>query len=142
MSSGIIWAIIAGGGFGIFQIVNRRAVRQIDIYVGTLILLAVSAVILGVLSFLTEDVALWGQIGWQAILYFGLAGFIHFFLGWTLLSISQKRIGAARTGAIMGGTPLFATAIGLLFFQEMLTPPTILGIILVVIGVYVVTTGK
>ena len=42
--------------------------------------------------------------------YFGLAGFIHFFVGWTLLSISQKRIGAARTSAIMGVTPFFASA--------------------------------
>ena len=141
MSSGIIWAIVAGTGFGIFQIVNRRAVRQMDIYVGTLILLAVSAVILAVLSFLTEDVALWGQIGWQAVLYFGLAGFIHFFVGWTLLSISQKRIGAARTGAIMGATPLFATAIGLLFFGEVLAWPTLLGVLVVVTGVYIVTTG-
>ena len=141
MSSGIIWAIVAGCGFGIFQTVNRRAVRQMDVYVGTLILLAVSSVILGIFSWQTEDVGLWSQITGEALLFFGLAGFIHFFLGWTLLSISQKRIGAARTGAIMGATPVFGTLIGLLWFNEMLGLMTLVGIALVMLGVYIVTTA-
>jgi len=141
MSSGIFWAIVAGCAFGLFQTVNRRAVRQIDIYLGTLILLTISALILGALAWFTEDAALWGQVTGSAILWFGLAGLIHFFLGWTLLSMSQKRIGAARTGAIMGATPVFGTIIGQLWFNEVLAPPTLLGIGLVIVGVYVVTTA-
>ena len=44
--SGIIWAIIAGIGFGLFQILNRKAGSQIDALRGTFSLLAISAIVL------------------------------------------------------------------------------------------------
>ncbi len=78
----------------------------------------------------------------QGIFYFAVAGMIHFVLGWTLLTISQNRIGASRTSALVGTAPFFATLIGYLFFQEVLSFLTIIGIILVVIGIYIVTNNK
>jgi len=78
----------------------------------------------------------------QGIIYFAVAGIIHFVLGWTLLTVSQNRIGASRTSALVGTAPFFATLIGYLFFQEILSFHTILGIILVVSGIYLVTYTK
>ena len=78
----------------------------------------------------------------QGIFYFAVAGIIHFVLGWTLLTVSQNRIGASRTSALVGTAPFFATLIGYLFFQEILSFHTILGIILVVSGIYLVTYNK
>jgi len=77
----------------------------------------------------------------MAYVNFGLAGFVHFFLGWTFLTLSQKLVGAARTGALIGTAPLFAFAVGLVFFGEVLSLPVIIGVILVISGVYLVSNG-
>jgi drug/metabolite transporter (DMT)-like permease len=133
--------MVAGVGFGVFQSFNRRSGRSIDAYLSTFILLLVSAAILVAASILTEDLSLLWDAPLRAIASFGLAGFIHFFLGWTLLTLSQKRVGAARTGALIGATPLFAFVVGVVAFGEFLSWPIVLGIILVISGVYLVSNG-
>lgn len=139
--TGVLWAIVAGVGFGVFQSFNRRSGRSIDAYLSTFILLLVSAAILVAASILTEDLSLLRDAPWSAIASFGLAGLIHFLLGWTLISLSQKRVGAARTGALIGATPLFAFVVGLVAFGEFLSLPVMVGIILVISGVYLVSNG-
>lgn len=136
--TGALWATISGIGFGFFQVFNRRGGRYFDPYVATFILLLVSAVIMGFGSLLTEDLSLLLNVPWYAYVNFGLAGLIHFFIGWTLLTISQHKVGAARTGALVGATPLFATFIAALAFKEYLRLPIIIGVATVVGGVYLV----
>jgi drug/metabolite transporter (DMT)-like permease len=139
--SGIIWAIIAGIGFGLFQILNRKAGSQIDALRGTFSLLAISAIVLAVASFATEDLASLRGISWLTIFSFAMAGLIHFLLGWTFLTVSQHRVGAARTGALIGAAPLFGTVVAALTLSELVDLPTLFGIILVVAGVYLVSNG-
>jgi drug/metabolite transporter (DMT)-like permease len=133
--------MVAGAGFGVFQSFNRRAGRSIDSYVSTFLLLVVSSIILVVISLLTEDLSLLGEAPLMAFVSFALAGLVHFFLGWTFLNLSQKLVGAARTSALVGTTPLFAFVVGLVFFGEVLSLPVIVGIILLVAGVYLVSNG-
>jgi drug/metabolite transporter (DMT)-like permease len=133
--------MVAGAGFGVFQSLNRRAGRSIDSYVSTFLLLVVSSIILVLISLLTEDLSLLGQAPLMAFVSFGLAGLVHFFLGWTFLNLSQKLVGAARTSALIGTTPLFAFVVGLVFFGEVLSLPVMIGIILLVAGVYLVSNG-
>jgi drug/metabolite transporter (DMT)-like permease len=104
-------------------------------------LLVVSAIVLIVVSLLTEDLSLLREAPLMAYVNFGLAGFVHFLLGWTFLTLSQKLVGAARTGALIGTTPLFAFVVGLVFFGEVLSLPVIIGVILVISGVYLVSNG-
>jgi drug/metabolite transporter (DMT)-like permease len=137
--TGTVWAMMAAVVFGVFQAFNRRAGRGFDAYWSTFILLVISSVILVVVSLFTEDLSLLISSSIWAIVNFGLAGFIHFFLGWTFLTISQSRVGAARTGALIGATPLFAFVLGILAFGEILSIPITVGIALVVGGVYLVT---
>ncbi|MGD9144708.1 MAG: DMT family transporter [Anaerolineae bacterium] len=139
--TGVLWAIVAGLGFGVFQSFNRRAGRSIDSYLSTFMLLVVSSVVLAVVSLLTEDLSPLREAPLMAYVNFGLAGFVHFFLGWTFLTLSQKLVGAARTGALIGTTPLFAFAVGLVFFGEVLTLPVLIGVLLVMSGVYLVSNG-
>ena len=136
--TGVLWAMVAGAGFGVFQALNRRAGRSIDSYVSTFLLLVVSSIILVVLSLLTEDLRLLGQAPPMALVNFGLAGLVHFLLGWTFLNLSQKRVGAARTSALIGTTPLFAFVVGLLFFGEVLSLPVIAGAVVLKVGGLVV----
>lgn len=141
--TGVLWAMVAGIGFGFFQSFNRRAGRSFDAYIATFLLLLISAVILAIASVATEDLTLLQTAPLVALVNFGLAGFIHFFIGWTFLTISQNRIGAARTGALVGATPLFATIVAVLAFGEFLRLPVLLGVATVVIGVYLVSnSGK
>ena len=139
--TGVLWAALAGIGFGLFQSFNRRAGRGIDVYWSTFILIFVSAVILAAISIFTEDLSLLRSAPPAAYINFGLAGLIHFFVGWTLLTLSQRLVGASRTSALLGTTPLFGVIIGILFFNEFLSLPVIFGIALVVVGVYLVSNG-
>jgi drug/metabolite transporter (DMT)-like permease len=139
--TGVLWAIVAGAGFGVFQAFNRRAGRSIDSSLSTFLLLCISSITLVLVSVLTEDLGLLREAPLMAYFNFGLAGFVHFLLGWTFLTLSQKLVGAARTGALIGTTPLFAFAVGLVFFGETLSFPVILGIVLVIGGVYLVSNG-
>ena len=139
--TGVLWAIVAGLAFGVFQSFNRKAGRSIDSYLSTFMLLVVSSIVLIIVSLLTEDLSPLREAPLMAYVNFGLAGFVHFFLGWTFLTLSQKLVGAARTGALIGTTPLFAFAVGLVYFGEALSLPVIIGVILVMSGVYLVSNG-
>ncbi len=140
--TGALWATISGLGFGEFQAFNRRGGRSFDSYIATFILLAGSAIILAVASALTEDLGQFNGVPFLAYVNFGLAGLFHFFIGWTFLTISQNKVGAARTGALVGTTPLFAIFISALAFQEYLRFPILGGILLLVIGVYLVSFAE
>jgi len=140
--TGAMWATISGIGFGFFQAFNRRAGRAFDAYFSTFVLIAISALILGGASVLTEDLS---QLNGQPVVMyinFALAGSIHFFLGWTLLTVSQNKIGAARTGALSGTSPLFALFVSALAFNEFLRLPVVGGILMLVAGVYLVSFDK
>ena len=139
--AGVFWSIVSGVGFGLFQVLNRRAGRYLDTYFGTFILLLVSAVILVAAALATEDLRLLQEAPMSAYANFALAGIVHFFVGWTLISVSQKRVGAARTGAFVGAAPLFGALIAALFLGEFLNLLTLLGIFLVVGGVFLVSNG-
>jgi drug/metabolite transporter (DMT)-like permease len=136
---GEVLASLAGVGFGVFQSMNRRASFGIDVLRATFTVLTASAVFLGVVSLIKEDLDLLWKAPLSAWVLFILAGLIHFLLGWTLLNISQRRIGAARTGALIGTTPLFATILAAIMLGEWLKPLAVVGVIVVVIGVYFTT---
>jgi drug/metabolite transporter (DMT)-like permease len=141
--AGALYATVAGVGFGVFQAFNRKARAGFSVYWATFILLFVSTILLAIGSILTEDLNQLQRAPASAFINFGLAGLIHFFLGWTLINISQNRVGAARTGALVGATPLFATLVAALAFDEFLSLPVLLGVVTVVAGVYFVSvSGK
>lgn len=131
----------SGIGFGLFQAFHRRTGRGIDPYWSTFTLLFVSSIILVVASLLTEDVSLLRTAPWQAYANFGLAGVIHFFGGWTFITLSQRAIGAARTGALIGASPLFGLVVGILFFAEIPSLPVLAGIVCLMAGVYLVSNA-
>jgi drug/metabolite transporter (DMT)-like permease len=140
--SGVLWAAAAGIGFGLFQTVNRAALLDMDVYESTFIQLTISAVILMVASVATEDLSQLRQAPIGALGEFALAGMVHFFLGWTLLNASQKRIGAARTSPLLAAAPLFGAVIAAVAIKEVPTTVSLLGVALIIIGVYVVTLER
>ncbi len=137
--SGILWALAAGAGFGLFQTFNRQAVRSMDVYVATFVQLFVSSLVLIAAALLTEDLSPLLHAPISALIYFVAAGFFHFLIGWTFLNASQQRIGAARTSPLIGTNPLFAAIIAAVTLSEIPTPLELLGIGAMVAGAYLVS---
>jgi drug/metabolite transporter (DMT)-like permease len=139
---GEAWAVTAGIGFGVFQTINRRAVRSMDVYVATFMQLLVSAVVLILISVFTEDLSQVRGTSASAWINFSLAGLFHFFIGWTFLNASQKKVGAARTASLIGATPLFAALLAAVTLSEFPRLVVVVGILIIVGGVYLVNSPR
>ena len=139
---GALWAVAAGIGFGVFQTVNRRAVRDLDVYIATFVQLVVSAFVLIIISLATQDLNLLYNAPATAWLYFGLAGFVHFFIGWTFLNASQKQVGAARTSSLIATIPLFGIALAAATLGELPSWLMIGGMGVIIGGVYLVNQAR
>ena len=137
--TGTLWATISGIGFGVFQAFNRRAGRAFDAYFSTFILIAISAIVLAGASILMEDLSRLRLAPPMAFVNFGLAGILHFYIGWTFLVISQNKVGASRTAVLSGSSPLFALLISAMAFDEFLRLPVLSGILMLMAGVYLVS---
>ena len=140
--SGALWAVFSGIGFGIFQSFNRRAVLGMDVFVATFLQLLVSAVVLLLITVLTTSFSVIKSLTQTAVLFFAIAGILHFFIGWTFLNASQKSIGAARTSSLIGTIPIWGVFFAALTLGELPTLVGLIGIFLIVGGVYFVNDAK
>jgi drug/metabolite transporter (DMT)-like permease len=136
--TGALWAILSGVGFGIFQAINRRAILRMDVFMATFLQIFVSALVLMVATLLTVDRSIIAGLTRTAVINFSLAGILHFFFGWTFLNASQKHIGAARTGSVIGMLPIFGAVFAALTLSELPALFGTAGILLIVGGVYLV----
>ncbi len=136
--SGAGWALTAGVLFGIFQAVNRRANQLVDAYRTTFALLVIAVIGLGVVAGATEDLSLLRSAPIASYIGFGAAGIIHFFLGWTFLAVSQQRIGAANTGALIAATPIIGSLLAAAVLGESLSPVIIIAVTLAAAGVVLI----
>ena len=137
-----LWAAASGIGFGLFQSLNRRAVRDIeDPYVSTFLNISIAAAALILLAVVTEDVSrVWEADGW-AVAAFATAGIVHFLLGWTFLNISQRRIGAARTSPLLTMSPVFALVVAAFTVGQIPGALAFVAIVPMVAGAYLVAGG-
>ena len=139
--SGVLWATASGMGFGLFQSLNRRAIRGIeDPYVSTFLQLSVATAILLVASLLSEDLSQLGDASGEAIVLFAVAGVIHFVLGWLLLNMSQMRIGASRTAPLITLTPLFGVALAAITLGELPTIAALAAIAPIMVGAWLLAS--
>jgi len=139
---GVFYAMTAGVTFGIFQSVNRLALRGADPYRTTFRLLLVGTSVLVLWAVLTQDLNLLFQGSWLSIASFAAAGTIHFYLGWTFLSLSQQRIGATETSAVVAVNPLVATLLAAWALGEGVTWRAGAGVVIVTAGVVVLSLRR
>ena len=139
--SGVLWATASGIGFGLFQSINRRAIRGIeDPYVSTFLQLSVATAVLVLASVASEDLSQLGEASGEAIAIFALAGIIHFVLGWLLLNVSQARIGASRTAPLITLTPLFGVALAAVALGELPSAASFAAIAPIVVGAWLLAS--
>jgi DME family drug/metabolite transporter len=140
--AGVAWAAVAGIGFGLFQSVNRAALRGMDAIASTFLQLLISAVVLVAASLATDDPGRLLAAPAAALLSFAAAGLVHFSVGWTLLNLSQQRLGAARTSPLLATVPLFGVVLAALTLHELPSAPELAGVALIVGGVYAVELDR
>lgn len=138
--TGTLLAAASGVGFGLFQSVNVRAVRGLDPFVSTFLQISVATLVLALACVVSGDVDRLGDASGWAFADFAVAGLLHFLAGWTLLNLSQKRIGAARTSPLLTTVPLFGVAVAFVTLGQL---PGALGsaaIVLMVGGAWIVAS--
>ena len=139
--SGVLWGTVSGIGFGVFQSLNRRAIRGIeDPYVSTFLQLAVATAVLVVASLVSEDLSQLGDATGEAIALFALAGIIHFVLGWLLLNVSQARIGASRTAPLITLSPLFGVVLAVITLGELPDAVALAAIVPIMVGAWLLAS--
>jgi uncharacterized membrane protein len=138
--SGAVVAAASGIGFGLFQTLNIRAVRGMDPFASTFLQIAIAAVALLVASAATGGLGDLAGAPGDSLAWFAAAGILHFVAGWTLLNVSQKRIGAARTSPLLTTVPLFGIAFAALTVGQLPAAVELPAIALMVLGAYVVVS--
>jgi drug/metabolite transporter, DME family len=139
--SGVLWATASGIGFGLFQSLNRRAIRDIeDPYVSVFLQLAVATGILVVASLASEDLSQLADATGEAIALFALVGVIHFVIGWLLLNVSQQRIGASRTAPLITLTPLFGVVLAAVTLGELPSAAAVAAIAPIMVGAWLLAS--
>jgi drug/metabolite transporter (DMT)-like permease len=137
--SGALLAAASGVGFGVFQSLNARAARGFeDPYLTTLVQVAVAAVALSLAALVTGELAGLGDAPLWALGDFAIAGLLHFLAGWSLLNLSQKRIGAARTSPLLTTVPIFGVAIAAVTLGQLPGAIALAAIAVMIAGAYVV----
>lgn len=139
--SGVLWATASGIGFGLFQSLNRRAIRGIeDPWVSTFLQLFVATAVLVLASLVSEDLTRLGDASGEAIVLFAIAGIIHFVLGWLFLNMSQMRIGASRTAPLITLTPLFGVVLAVVTLGELPSVTALAAIVPIMVGAWILAS--
>lgn len=133
-------AAASGVGFGLFQSVNVRALRASDDpWASTFVQVTLSALVLTVAALAVGDMQQVGDAPLWALGYFALAGVLHFLVGWSLLNMSQQRVGAARTSPLLTTAPLFGVVIAMVTVGQFPGAIGAVAIVLISAGAYLVT---
>lgn len=140
--SGVVWALVAAVAFAVTQIFNRKSNQLIDAYRTAFGLLATAAVVLIVRMLVTGEFALLAEAPVSSLVYFVLATFIHYVGGWTLIALSQQRIGVARSKALVGAAPLVGAILAAFVLDETFALPIAAGVMIAVVGVWLVSMSS
>lgn len=138
----LLSALFAAFGFAAFQTVNHRALAGVGVLPGTATLLAIGTVLLTAVAAATGGLPLVLDASAGALALAAAAGVVHFVGGWTFLGWSQVRLGASRTGILLGTVPLFGAVAAALLLDQPLGPFGVVGLLVVTWGVGMVSTSR
>ncbi len=138
----IVYSVAAALFFSLSVIFVRRGVSKIGVQTGTAIMLFAGTITLLLVAIISEDIQVLYSANFSGLLFFSLAGVIHFIGGWGFMNASTIRIGATRGSAMGSLTPLFAAILAFIFLGETINVYIILGILLLCIGIYLTITSR
>jgi len=139
---GAALALASAATFGLNNAALRRGVLKGSVFQAMAItvplgvpLFALAAALSGVLGSLFD-------LSGAAVFWFTLAGVIHFVAGRYGNYQATRLLGANLSGPVQQMSVLVALVLALVFLGETLTPVSVLGIVLVVVGPFIMLKGS
>jgi drug/metabolite transporter (DMT)-like permease len=142
IEAGVLWALISALGFGFTQMMNRKSNLMVDAFRTAFGLLLAVEILLIIRLFVSGDFRLLPDAPMRSLAFFAGSTTFNYGLGWTLLALSQQRIGVARTGALVSAAPIVGVLLAVPILGEDLTGLIFLGVLTSVIGVVIISLGR
>src|SRR5215510_166204 len=141
METGILYAITAGLFWGTSPVLVKRGLVYSDISSATLIQQA--AILFTLILFaLSEGSVSPGQVSALAMCVFIAIGIVGAYLGRTLFVKSVDQIGATKAQLVNNTSPLVTVLLAALLLGERLTVTVLLGVILIVSGIFFIPRAE
>jgi len=141
METGILYAITAGLFWGTSPVLVKRGLVDSDVSSATLIQQAAILFTLIVFTLLEGSVSP-GQVSTLAIYVFIAIGIVGAYLGRTLFVKSVDQLGATRAQLVNNTSPLITVLLAALLLGETLTVSVLLGVILIVSGIFFIPRAE
>ena len=141
METGILYAITAGLFCGTSPVLVKRGLVDSDVSAATLIQQAAILFTLIVFTLLEGSVSP-GRVSTLAICVFIAIGTVGAYLGRTLFVKSVDQIGATRAQLVNNTSPLVTVLLAALLLGERLTVTVLLGVILIVSGIFFIPKAE
>jgi drug/metabolite transporter (DMT)-like permease len=138
VETGILYAIVAGIFWGTSPVLVKRGLVHADVSAATLYQQATILIML-IAAALIEGELFAGIITPRAILVFAFTGVVGAYLGRTLFVKTVDQIGASRAQSLNNSSPLITVLLAALFLNEPLTLIVVVGVVLIISGVFFVT---
>ncbi len=139
---GALLALASAASFGLNNATLRRGVLKGTVFQAMAItvplgvpLFALAALFAGVLGTL-------GDMSAASLTWFTLAGIIHFVIGRYGNYQATRHLGANLSGPVQQMSVLVSLVLALVFLGETLTPISVVGIVLVIVGPFIMLKGK
>jgi bacterial/archaeal transporter family protein len=139
METGIFYALIAGLFWGSSPVLVKRGLVGSDVSAATLYQQATILLTL-VLAAVLEGNLMAQRIAPLPLAVFIATGIVGAYLGRTLFVKSVAQIGASRAQSLNNSSPLITVLLAALLLGETLSPAVLGGVVLIIAGVFFVTT--
>jgi transporter family protein len=139
METGIFYALIAGLFWGSSPVLVKRGLVGSDVSAATLYQQATILLTL-VLAAVLEGNLMAQRIAPLPLAVFIATGIVGAYLGRTLFVKSVAQIGASRAQSLNNSSPLITVLLAALLLGETLSPAVLGGVLLIIAGVFFVTT--
>lgn len=123
--------------YGTSSILARKGIRDVSPMNGVIISSLVQLILLSLLLVLEPPEA----FNWTAVGLFAVSGFFASTLGRLFNFSSIESLGVPLSASIIGSNPLFSTFLATLFLGEQVNATTLLGTILIVVGIALSRSG-
>ena len=138
-TASLLMALLASFSFGVFGICSRRGMAHVDAQTGALISIGTVSLVFTLAAPWWMRAEYWFTPGFWV---FFANGFLHPTLSMYCAYEATRRIGATVAGTLSATTPLWATAIAVVWLGEDLTLVNAIGTLLTVAGVMVLSWSR
>ena len=142
MGLGIALALVATLGWGIGDVMARKA--MVHAPAGTVLIIASALVLLalGALGVASDGTAAFTDLPPRFFGFVVLMGFLGYVTGQLFYFMGMKRAGLKRAAPIIGLTPLIAVGFAVAIGGERPSLPTVVAAVVIVSGVIVILTDR